>query len=110
MLDEAVAGGAAVPALELVVVLRTGGRHPPAGAPTAGGRLVSWEEYLGAADRCEPEVAAGRTAAIGPDDLRTWFSPRGRQAPKGAMTTHAQTLRTFATWSEVVGLRAGDRY
>jgi acyl-CoA synthetase (AMP-forming)/AMP-acid ligase II len=26
------------------------------------------------------------------------------------MTTHSQTLRTFATWAEVVGLRAGDRY
>ena len=26
------------------------------------------------------------------------------------MTTHGQTLRTFATWSEVVGLRRGDRY
>ena len=26
------------------------------------------------------------------------------------MTTHGQTLRTFATWAEVVGLRAGDRY
>ncbi len=26
------------------------------------------------------------------------------------MTTHGQTLRTFATWSEVVGLRQGDRY
>ncbi|HTZ08863.1 MAG TPA: AMP-binding protein, partial [Acidimicrobiales bacterium] len=30
--------------------------------------------------------------------------------PKGAMTTHAQTLRTFATWSAVVGLTEGDRY
>ena len=26
------------------------------------------------------------------------------------MTTHAQNLRAFATWSEVVGLREGDRY
>jgi acyl-CoA synthetase (AMP-forming)/AMP-acid ligase II len=26
------------------------------------------------------------------------------------MTTHGQTLRTFATWSEVVGLKEGDRY
>ena len=26
------------------------------------------------------------------------------------MTTHGQTLRTFATWSEIVGLRQGDRY
>jgi acyl-CoA synthetase (AMP-forming)/AMP-acid ligase II len=30
--------------------------------------------------------------------------------PKGAMTTHAQTLRTFATWASVVGLTEGDRY
>jgi HIP---CoA ligase len=30
--------------------------------------------------------------------------------PKGAMATHGQTLRTFATWAEVVGLRHGDRY
>ncbi len=26
------------------------------------------------------------------------------------MTTHGQNLRTFRTWSEMVGLRAGDRY
>jgi acyl-CoA synthetase (AMP-forming)/AMP-acid ligase II len=112
MLDEAVAGGAAVPALELVVVLRTGeAGTPTAGAPTAGGRLVSWEEYLEAADRCEAEVAAGRTAAIGPDDLSDLVFTSGTTGhPKGAMTTHAQTLRTFATWSEIVGLRAGDRY
>ena len=30
--------------------------------------------------------------------------------PKGAMLTHGQTLRSFADWAEVVGLRAGDRY
>ena len=30
--------------------------------------------------------------------------------PKGAMTTHAQTLRTFAAWASVVGLTEGDRY
>ncbi len=26
------------------------------------------------------------------------------------MTTHAQTLRTFATWASIVGLAEGDRY
>ena len=31
-------------------------------------------------------------------------------APKGVMTTHAQNLRAFRAWSEVIGLRAGDRY
>jgi acyl-CoA synthetase (AMP-forming)/AMP-acid ligase II len=30
--------------------------------------------------------------------------------PKGAISTHAQTLRAFNDWSDIVGLRAGDRY
>lgn len=30
--------------------------------------------------------------------------------PKGVVTTHDQSLRVFATWADVVGLRAGDRY
>jgi acyl-CoA synthetase (AMP-forming)/AMP-acid ligase II len=30
--------------------------------------------------------------------------------PKGAMSTHAQNLRVYEVWSEVVGLREGDRY
>jgi acyl-CoA synthetase (AMP-forming)/AMP-acid ligase II len=30
--------------------------------------------------------------------------------PKGAMLTHAQTLRVFADWSSIVGLSEGDRY
>ena len=30
--------------------------------------------------------------------------------PKGVPCTHAQTLRAFRDWAEVVGLRAGDRY
>ncbi|MHB8438002.1 MAG: FadD3 family acyl-CoA ligase [Acidimicrobiales bacterium] len=30
--------------------------------------------------------------------------------PKGVMATHAQTLRTFAMWSQIVGLEEGDRY
>jgi acyl-CoA synthetase (AMP-forming)/AMP-acid ligase II len=29
---------------------------------------------------------------------------------KGVMTTHAQSLRVFETWSRTVGLREGDRY
>ncbi|MYV93530.1 AMP-binding protein, partial [Streptomyces sp. SID1034] len=30
--------------------------------------------------------------------------------PKGAVITHAQTLRGYAIWSELAGLREGDRY
>jgi acyl-CoA synthetase (AMP-forming)/AMP-acid ligase II len=72
---------------------------------------VGWAEFLAAAHTCEPEVAAGRTAAISTGDLSDLVFTSGTTGrPKGAMTTHGQTLRTFATWAEVVGLRAGDRY
>ena len=30
--------------------------------------------------------------------------------PKGVVSTHGQSLRTFADWSRIVGLCAGDRY
>src|SRR5207245_11567464 len=30
--------------------------------------------------------------------------------PKGVMTTHAQSLRVFEVWSDIAGLRGGDRY
>jgi acyl-CoA synthetase (AMP-forming)/AMP-acid ligase II len=107
MLDEAIAAGESVPGLERVVVLRTGDDAPP----VAGEGLQSWDDFLASADRCEPEVAAGRTAAISSSDLSDLVFTSGTTGhPKGAMTTHGQTLRTFATWAEVVGLRAGDRY
>jgi acyl-CoA synthetase (AMP-forming)/AMP-acid ligase II len=107
MLDEAIAAGESVPGLERVVVLRTGDDAPP----VAGEGLQPWDDFLASADRCEPEVAAGRTAAITSDDLSDLVFTSGTTGhPKGAMTTHGQTLRTFATWAEVVGLRAGDRY
>jgi len=114
LLDEATASGDDVPGLERIVVLRsddTGGPATAGSAGQVGGRLESLADFLAAADRCEPEVAAGRTAAIGPDDLSDLVFTSGTTGhPKGAMTTHGQTLRTFATWAEVVGLRAGDRY
>ncbi|MBK3582164.1 AMP-binding protein, partial [Streptomyces sp. MBT65] len=30
--------------------------------------------------------------------------------PKGAVITHAQTLRGYEIWSDLAGLRQGDRY
>ena len=107
LLDEAAAAGDEAPGLERIVVLRS----DDDGATDGGKRVQPFAEFLAAADRCEPEVAAGRTAAIGPDDLSDLVFTSGTTGhPKGAMTTHGQTLRTFATWAEVVGLRAGDRY
>ncbi len=110
MLDEAVAAGERVPDLERVVVLRSDEAVPR--PPTAkGDPVVAWDVFLQEGDACSADVAAGRTASITGGDLSDLVFTSGTTGnPKGAMTTHGQTLRTFATWSEVVGLRAGDRY
>ncbi len=56
-------------------------------------------------------MAAGRAASLDAGDLSDLIFTSGTTGrPKGAMATHGQSVRTFATWSEVVGLRAGDRY
>jgi HIP---CoA ligase len=110
MLDEAVAAGEQVPDLERVVVLRTGDDAPR--SPTAkGDQVVEWEVFLQEGRSCSPDVAAGRTASITSGDMSDLVFTSGTTGrPKGAMTTHGQTLRTFATWAEVVGLARGDRY
>ena len=110
LLDEAVTAGESLPDLERVVVLRSDGADHA--VVTAGAtRTVSWADFLSEAGRCEAEVAAGRTASLSAADVSDLVFTSGTTGhPKGAVTTHGQTLRTFATWAEVVGLRAGDRY
>jgi acyl-CoA synthetase (AMP-forming)/AMP-acid ligase II len=110
MLDEAAAAGDKMPDLERVVVLRTG--DGGGGSRTAKGeQVVDWQVFLQEGGLCSEDVAAGRTASITPGDLSDLVFTSGTTGrPKGAMTTHGQTLRTFATWSEVVGLEQGDRY
>jgi acyl-CoA synthetase (AMP-forming)/AMP-acid ligase II len=99
-----------MPDLERVVVLRTGDgvRRP---RTSQGEQVVDWQAFLQEGGLCSEDVAAGRTASITAGDLSDLVFTSGTTGrPKGAMTTHGQTLRTFATWSEVVGLEQGDRY
>ena len=110
MLAEAVAGGASVPDLERVVVLRTADASPSRGS-VAGDQVVDWQVFLSEGSAVPGDIAAGRTASITSGDMSDLVFTSGTTGhPKGAMATHGQTLRTFATWAEVVGLRAGDRY
>lgn len=119
MLAEAVAGGSALRDLERVVVLRTSdaeesgetGDDGPKLRHKTGDQVVSWEAFLKEGACVPSDVAAGRTASITSGDMSDLIFTSGTTGhPKGAMSTHAQTLRTFATWAEVVGLRKGDRY
>ncbi len=97
----AMLAGAALPALRAVVV--TSG-PAPAGA-------LSWDAFVAAADQVSDEVAEARALAVAPDDLcDVMFTSGTTGKPKGATSTHAQTLRAFRDWSDIVGLRAGDRY
>jgi acyl-CoA synthetase (AMP-forming)/AMP-acid ligase II len=110
LLDQAVAAGDKVPELERVVILRTGDGTQKR-ITAKGDPVVGWEVFLQEGGSCSADVAAGRTASITAGDLSDLVFTSGTTGrPKGAMSTHGQTLRTFATWAEVVGLRGGDRY
>jgi acyl-CoA synthetase (AMP-forming)/AMP-acid ligase II len=110
MLAAAVAEGHALPDLERVVVLR-GGDEAGSSRTSRGDPVVLWSDFVHEGTSVGEDVAAGRTASIAggdPSDLIYTSGTTGR--PKGVLTTHAQTLRTFATWAEVTGLDKGDRY
>jgi len=93
--------GVALPALETVVVLS---------GPTPA-RAVSWDVFLAGADAVPADVAEARALAVEPDDVcDIMFTSGTTGRPRGAMATHAQTLRAFRDWSDIVGLRASDRY
>ncbi|MFI7096090.1 FadD3 family acyl-CoA ligase [Streptomyces lydicus] len=90
-----------LPHLEQVVVLSD---SAPEGYRTwkdflAGGEGITGEEVRRRADA---------VAATAPSDIIFTSGTTGR--PKGAVITHAQTLRCYGVWSELAGLREGDRY
>ena len=110
MLATAVADGNQLPDLERVVILR-GGDGPQASPGRLGDPVIRWSDFVQEGTSIGEDVAAGRTASISgadPCDLIYTSGTTGR--PKGVMTTHAQTLRSFDTWAEVTGLDKGDRY
>jgi HIP---CoA ligase len=113
-----------IPSLERIVLLRDDDPGPLS-EPTRTDEvpIFGWEEFLVGAEGVvegEGALVGHRTdltevmaawRAVGPDDLSDIIFTSGTTGrPKGAMTTHAQTLRTFATWASVVGLAEGDRY
>ncbi len=72
---------------------------------------VRLAEFLAAGERVAPDMTSARAAALQPDDVSDLIFTSGTTGhPKGAVTTHAQSLRTFGTWASIVGLGSGDRY
>lgn len=92
--------GQALPELRDVVLLD--------GQVTTG---TSWTQYLAVGDQVSEGAAGDRIHRVAGDDLSDILFTSGTTGrPKGAMSTHAQILRLYETWSDIVGLRERDRY
>ncbi|MFJ1863925.1 FadD3 family acyl-CoA ligase [Streptomyces sp. NPDC088097] len=71
----------------------------------------TWKDFLAGGDAVPAEAVRARADAIAPDAPSDIIFTSGTTgSPKGAVITHAQSLRCYAVWSELAGLREGDRY
>jgi acyl-CoA synthetase (AMP-forming)/AMP-acid ligase II len=72
---------------------------------------LGWESFLALGSSITPDDVQVRARAVEPDDVcDVMFTSGTTGKPKGVTSSHAQTLRAFADWADIVGLRQGDRY
>ncbi|MFJ2234510.1 FadD3 family acyl-CoA ligase [Streptomyces sp. NPDC087859] len=100
-LRRAVAEGPGLPSLAQVVVL----------SDDAPADYRTWKDFLASGEGVGEAEVRERAASVRgswPSDIVFTSGTTGR--PKGAVITHSQTLRAYEVWSDLAGLRQGDRY
>src|SRR5262249_19257626 len=101
LLRDAVDVDADLPDLETIVVLR--GDAPEGTRP--------WADFIAAGSGVRVEAPRRGGPAGEPRGLpRNPLTSGDTRNAQGAMLTHAQTLRAYRDWSDVVGLQEHDRY
>ncbi|MFG2970962.1 FadD3 family acyl-CoA ligase [Streptomyces sp. NPDC048288] len=71
----------------------------------------TWKDFLAAGEGVGAREVAARAAGLDGDCLSDIVFTSGTTGrPKGAVITHAQTLRAYEVWADLAGLRGDDRY
>ncbi|MFH8403427.1 FadD3 family acyl-CoA ligase [Streptomyces sp. NPDC018019] len=90
-----------LPHLERAVVL----------SDDAPASFLGWKDFLAAGEAVATATVRARADAVRPADPSDIIFTSGTTGhPKGAVITHAQTLRAYGVWSALAGLAPGDRY
>ncbi|WP_307060295.1 fatty acid--CoA ligase family protein [Streptomyces achromogenes] len=90
-----------LPALQQVVVL----------SDDAPADFRAWKDFLASGEGVgRAQVRARGDAVRGEDPSDIVFTSGTTGRPKGVVITHAQTLRAYGIWTDLAGLRHGDRY
>ena len=84
---------------------------PAADAADASTTATAWQSFLQRGNAISDSEIESRVADRTADHLSDILFTSGTTGmPKGVMTTHGQSLRGYKVWSDLVGLREGDRY